>query len=93
MATKTPLDWKNLFESEEFHREFYYDGPLGPEYAPAATTLRLWAPGAQHELAAGGRYDGLFPELGRPWFAAGFCVRLTRLLDLAETRPEFVETL
>lgn len=47
MATKTPLDWKNLFESEEFHREFYYDGPLGPEYAPAATTLRLWAPTAE----------------------------------------------
>ncbi|HNX31592.1 MAG TPA: ATP phosphoribosyltransferase regulatory subunit [Holophaga sp.] len=61
----------------------YYTGP----------TLRLWAPGAQHELAAGGRYDGLFPELGRPWYAAGFCVRLTRLLDLAETRPELFETL
>jgi ATP phosphoribosyltransferase regulatory subunit HisZ len=60
----------------------YYTGP----------TLRLWAPGAQQELAAGGRYDGLFPELGRPWFAAGFCVRLTRLLDLAETRPELFET-
>ena len=60
----------------------YYTGP----------TLRLWAPGAQQELAAGGRYDGLFPELGRPWFAAGFCIRLTRLLDLAETRPELFET-
>jgi len=56
----------------------FYTGP----------TLRLWAPGAQEELAAGGRYDHLFPELGRPWSAAGFCVRLTRLLDLAETRPE-----
>lgn len=59
----------------------FYTGP----------TLRLWAPGAQQELAAGGRYDGLFPELGRPWFAAGFCVRLTRLLDLAETRPELFD--
>ena len=59
----------------------FYTGP----------TLRLWAPGAQQELAAGGRYDGLFPELGRPWFAAGFCVRLSRLLDLAETRPELFE--
>jgi len=56
----------------------FYTGP----------TLRLWAPGAQEELAAGGRYDRLFPELGRPWSAAGFCVRLTRLLDLAGTRPE-----
>jgi ATP phosphoribosyltransferase regulatory subunit HisZ len=53
----------------------YYTGP----------TLRLWAPGAQKELAAGGRYDKLFPEMGRPWFAAGFCVRLTTLLELAET--------
>jgi ATP phosphoribosyltransferase regulatory subunit len=56
----------------------FYTGP----------TLRLWAPGTQQELAAGGRYDGLYPELGRPWKAAGFCVRLTRLLDLAETRPD-----
>lgn len=59
----------------------YYTGP----------TLRLWAPGAQQELAAGGRYDSLFHEQGRPWYAAGFCVRLTRLLDLAETRPELFE--
>jgi ATP phosphoribosyltransferase regulatory subunit HisZ len=56
----------------------FYTGP----------TLRLWAPGAQAELASGGRYDGLYPELGRPWKAAGFCLRLSRLLDLAETRPE-----
>jgi ATP phosphoribosyltransferase regulatory subunit len=59
----------------------YYTGP----------TLRLWAPGAQQELAAGGRYDGLFPALGRAWQAAGFCVRLSRLLDLAETRPDLFE--
>ena len=52
----------------------FYTGP----------TLRLWAPGAQRELAAGGRYDGLYPELGRPWYAAGFCVRLTTLLELGE---------
>jgi ATP phosphoribosyltransferase regulatory subunit len=54
----------------------YYTGP----------TLRLWAPGAQKELAAGGRYDGLYPELGRPWYAAGFCVRLTTLLELFESK-------
>lgn len=59
----------------------FYTGP----------TLRLWAPGAQQELAAGGRYDRLFPELGRPWQAAGFCVRLSRLLDLADTRPDLFE--
>ncbi|WP_306589593.1 ATP phosphoribosyltransferase regulatory subunit [Geothrix sp. 21YS21S-4] len=59
----------------------FYTGP----------TLRLWAPGAQQELAAGGRYDRLFPDLGRPWRAAGFCVRLSRLLDLAETRPDLFE--
>ena len=55
----------------------YYTGP----------TLRLWAPGAQRELAAGGRYDGLYPEMGRPWYAAGFCVRLTTLLELNEGAP------
>jgi len=59
----------------------FYTGP----------TLRLWAPGAQQELAAGGRYDRLFPGLGRPWQAAGFCVRLSRLLDLAGTRPDLFE--
>jgi len=56
----------------------YYTGP----------TLRLWAPGAQRELAAGGRYDGLFPEMGRPWYAAGFCVRLTTLLELGEAKED-----
>jgi ATP phosphoribosyltransferase regulatory subunit HisZ len=61
----------------------FYTGP----------TLRLWAPGAQQELAAGGRYDRLFPGLGRPWQAAGFCVRLSRLLDLAATRPDLFEEL
>ncbi len=59
----------------------FYTGP----------TLRLWAPGAQAELAAGGRYDRLYPELGRPWQAAGFCVRLSRLLELKATRPELFE--
>ena len=60
----------------------FYTGP----------TLRLYAPGAQQELAAGGRYDGLYPELGKPWFAAGFCVRLSPLLDLAETRPDLFDS-
>ena len=56
----------------------FYTGP----------TLRLWAPGATAALAAGGRYDRLYPELGKPWQAAGFCARLSTLLDLADTRPD-----
>lgn len=59
----------------------FYTGP----------TLRLYAAGAQAELAAGGRYDGLYPELGKPWRAAGFCVRLTPLMDLAESRPDLFD--
>lgn len=56
----------------------FYTGP----------TLRLWAPHAAFELGAGGRYDGLYPQLGKPWHAAGFCIRLARLLDLADAHPE-----
>jgi ATP phosphoribosyltransferase regulatory subunit len=56
----------------------FYTGP----------TVRLWAPHASDELLAGGRYDALYPALGKPWQAAGFCVRLSRLLDLAEAHPE-----
>jgi ATP phosphoribosyltransferase regulatory subunit len=84
LATLAPLLPSNLvlrLDLADVKGLSYYTGP----------TLRLWAPGAQQELAAGGRYDGLFPELGRPWYAAGFCVRLTRLLDLAETRPELFD--
>jgi pullulanase len=47
MGAKTPLDWKKLYESDSFHHDFYYDGPLGAEYTPAGTTLRLWAPTAE----------------------------------------------
>jgi len=54
----------------------FYSGP----------TLRLWAPGGQRDLAAGGRYDDLYPNLGKPWFAAGFCVRLTTLLELSDPK-------
>jgi ATP phosphoribosyltransferase regulatory subunit len=56
----------------------FYTGP----------TLRLWAPHAAFELGAGGRYDGLYPSLGKPWHAAGVCIRLARLLDLADAHPE-----
>jgi type I pullulanase len=47
MRAKTPQDWKQLFESEAFQKEKTYGGPLGADYAPAGTTLRLWAPTAQ----------------------------------------------
>ena len=43
----TPAEWKNLFESENFARQTEYYGPLGAEYAPAGTHLRLWAPTAK----------------------------------------------
>lgn len=56
----------------------FYTGP----------TFALWAPFASAELVAGGRYDALYPSLGKPWCAAGFCVRLSRLLDLFEAHPE-----
>ena len=47
MAAKTPAQWKTLFENVPFHRENYYTGPLGPDYTPGATCLRLWAPTAE----------------------------------------------
>lgn len=46
MAAKTPAQWKTLFENEPFHCENYYTGPLGPDYTPGGTCLRLWAPTA-----------------------------------------------
>lgn len=47
MAAKTPAQWKTLFENVPFHRENYYTGSLGPDYAPGGTCLRLWAPTAE----------------------------------------------
>ena len=47
MGVKTSAELKTLFENEPFHRENFYAGPLGPEYAPGGTRLRLWAPTAQ----------------------------------------------
>ena len=47
MAAKTPAQWKTLFENEPFPRENYYTGPLGPDYTPGGTCLRLWAPTAE----------------------------------------------
>ena len=47
MAAKTPAQWKTLFENVPFHRENYYTGPLGPDYTPGGTCLRLWGPTAE----------------------------------------------
>ena len=46
MEPKTPAEWKSLYESEEFARRTEYHGPLGADYAPEGTHLRLWAPTA-----------------------------------------------
>jgi ATP phosphoribosyltransferase regulatory subunit len=56
----------------------FYTGP----------TMRLWAPHTAFELGAGGRYDTLYPSLGKSWRAAGFCIRLARMLDLESAHPE-----
>lgn len=41
------LDRKRLYESDRFHAENYYSGPLGCVYAPAGTSFYLWAPTAE----------------------------------------------
>ena len=42
MGTMTPAQRRALYESARFARETTYNGPLGPEYTPAGTRLRLW---------------------------------------------------
>ncbi len=41
------LEQKRWFDSEEFEKEFHYDGPLGADYTPNKTVFRLWAPTAE----------------------------------------------
>ena len=43
----TQAQRRALYESARFARETTYNGPLGPEYTPAGTRLRLWAPTAE----------------------------------------------
>ena len=50
MEPRTPAEWKTLFESEAFARQTEYYGPLGVEYTPAGTHLRLWAPTAKQAV-------------------------------------------
>ena len=67
MEPRTPAEWKTLFESEAFARQTEYYGPLGVEYAPAGTHLRLWAPTAKqaavnlYRRGTGGACVGTLP--------------------------------
>ncbi len=47
MSANNPKVLRTLFESDAFNEQNYYDGPLGPDYTPEGTHLRLWAPTAQ----------------------------------------------
>ena len=47
MGTMTAAERKALYESTLFAQQTTYQGPLGQEYAPHGTRLRLWAPTAQ----------------------------------------------
>ena len=67
MEPRTPAEWKTLFESEAFARQTEYYGPLGMEYTPAGTHLRLWAPTAKqaavnlYRRGTGGACVGTLP--------------------------------
>ena len=67
MEPRTPAEWKTLFESEAFARQTEYYGPLGVEYTPAGTHLRLWAPTAKqaavnlYRRGTGGACMGTLP--------------------------------
>ena len=67
----TSAQWKTVFESEDFARQNGYQGPLGAQYAPAGTHLRLWAPTAQsvsvnlYRKGGGGVCIGTLPL--SPW--------------------------
>lgn len=45
---RMPVQWKELFESEQFVREYFYEGDdLGAVYAPERTVFKVWAPTAE----------------------------------------------
>jgi ATP phosphoribosyltransferase regulatory subunit len=58
-------------EPTDVRRWSYYTG----------LTLKAFAPSAPRALLSGGRYDGLYPSLDRPFGACGFAVYLGRLLE------------
>ena len=41
MNTRTPADWKALFESDAFAQQNTYTGPLGVEYTPAGSLVMV----------------------------------------------------
>lgn len=44
----TPLQWKKIFESEAFQKEYHYNGKdLGCNYTKDKTTFKIWAPSAK----------------------------------------------
>ncbi len=48
MNSRTPLEWKHYFESEEFEKEYYYDAAdLGCTLKEKETQFRVWAPTAE----------------------------------------------
>ncbi len=42
----TPIIHQPWLHTQEFATLYHYDGSLGPEYSPQATTFRVWAPTA-----------------------------------------------
>lgn len=51
MSRKTPLEWKNYFESEQFEKEYYYGGnDLGCTFQEQKTLFRIWAPTAEEVI-------------------------------------------
>jgi ATP phosphoribosyltransferase regulatory subunit HisZ len=44
-------------------------------------TLKAFSPRHPYTVLSGGRYDGLYPSLGRPLGACGFAVHTGRLLE------------
>lgn len=46
-------------------------------------TIKAFSPRHPNVILSGGRYDGLYPALGRPFGAIGFAVHLSRLLEEA----------
>ena len=58
---KTPAEWKTLFESSAFARQTNYSGPLGPEYNPSGTRLRIF----KTFLAKGGKVHYTGKNAGR----------------------------
>lgn len=67
---KEPAEWKELFESEEFRREYFYEGSdLGAGYRAEWTSFKVWAPTAKRVevklYRTGSDREGGSAELGR----------------------------